>query len=89
MVSFTWKKKDSEVNINTLQDLLETLISISIENIDREIKINVIEGNIISWVENNFPQKLILITRVKKAIEEYTSQQIREMLIRELKKTQS
>jgi hypothetical protein len=86
MTSFTWKKKNQEIKINTLKELLEILIGISLEDIDQEIKTNIIDANIISWLENNFPKELILTTSLKNILKEYTPQQIREMLIRELQK---
>jgi hypothetical protein len=86
MVSFTWKKKKQNININTLQELKKTLIKIKLEDINREINENIIKRNLLQWVENNFSKELILITHLRKALKEYTPQQIRETLIRELGK---
>jgi hypothetical protein len=85
MTPFNWGKKGQEVQLTTLKDLLDLLINIPLENIEQEIKQNIIKGNLLSWMEDTFPKELILIVSIKKALKEFTPQQIREILIRELR----
>jgi hypothetical protein len=85
MVSFIWKSKNKEVEITTLTDLLNTLVALPLSDIDQEIKNNIINGTLVSWIKENFPKQLILTTSLESVIKEYTPQQIREMLIRALR----
>jgi hypothetical protein len=85
--AFVWKTKNGEVFITSLQGLLDTLVNIHTENIDEEINhnINKEEHHFLSWIEEHFPKQLELIADLKN-IQEYTPQQTREMLVRNLRK---
>jgi hypothetical protein len=82
-----WKTKDGEQSITTLHELLETLIAIKEEHIDEEISMNISKEDqkLVAWLEENFSQQLNLIETVKSIQREFTPQQIREKLIRELR----
>lgn len=82
--SLLWKTKDKKLEIKTLKELLDVLIDIKQENIDSEIKENL--GNLINWLEENFPKQMELIAHLKTEGKEFTPQQIREMIARDLRK---
>jgi flagellar motor component MotA len=84
MDSFKWKKKNQEIAINTLNDLLKIVKNIPLNEIDEEVKINVIDRGLLNWLKNNFPKKLILTTKLENMLQEFSPQQIRELLIKEL-----
>lgn len=86
---FTWKKKDLEIKITSLEELLSALTNIQQEDIDQEITDNVIGDGLLKWLQQNFPKKLQLITSLKNMLTKFTPQQTREMLIRELQKITS
>jgi len=78
-----WKSGKREKKILNLKQLLDILINLKQENIDKEIKDNL--KNLIPWLEKNYPDKLIFTTRLKVESKEYTPQQIRERIIRDLR----
>jgi allophanate hydrolase subunit 1 len=82
-----WKTTDGKKSITSLQELLETLIAIPEEDIDEEISMNINkeEHKLVAWLEENFSQQLNLIEIVKNIQIEFTPQQIREKLIREMR----
>ena len=82
-----WKTTDGKKSITSLQELLETLIAIPEEDIDKEISMNINkeEHKLVAWLEENFSQQLNLIETVKSIQREFTPQQIREMIIRDLR----
>ena len=79
---FLWRGTDKEFFIHDLKGLLDVLTSMQQEDIDQEIGGNI--KGLAEWIATSFPQELILISSIKKALTEFTSQQMREMLIREL-----
>lgn len=79
-----WKAQNKEIKINNLKKLLDVLIKIKQENIDSKINKNL--NNLINWLENNFPRQLELIQHLKIESKEYTPQQIRERIVRDLRK---
>lgn len=81
---FNWKTKDSEIEINSLKELLNISVSIKQEGIDKEFNLN--KDNLIEWLEQNFPKELDLITSIKDSLKELTPQQIRELIVRKLRK---
>jgi Rad3-related DNA helicase len=81
--SLTWTAKEEIINIHNLKELLDVLIKIKQKDIDNEINKNL--DNLISWLEKEYPDKLIFTTRLKVESKEYTCQQIRERLIRDLR----
>jgi hypothetical protein len=84
---FVWNSKNEEFNISSLKELLNILTDINQEDIDEDIKKNIIKDNrLIEWLEINFPKKIELITHLKNESKEFTPQQIRERIIRDLKK---
>jgi hypothetical protein len=85
MATYIWKREGGDVEIVTLGDFLEILTGIQLNQVDQEITHNILEGSFLSWLKENFPKKIILITSLEKSLQEYTPQQIREMLIRELR----
>lgn len=84
--AFTWKAKDKEVKLRSLKDLLKALISIKQEDIDEVVSLNVKDSNLLGWLEENFPERLELIAELKENIKEFTPQQMRERLARDLRK---
>jgi hypothetical protein len=78
-----WKSRKKEKRISDLKELLDILINIKQENIDSEIKQNL--NNLINWLETEFPNKLVFTTHIKVESKEYTPQQVRERIIRDLK----
>jgi hypothetical protein len=78
-----WKSKKVEIKVHNLKQLLDILISLKQEDIEEEINQNL--NNLISWLEKEFPDKLFLTTRLKVESKEYTTQQIRERIIKDLK----
>mgnify|MGYP000338757129 CR=1 FL=1 len=78
-----WKSRKGEEEILNLKQLLDILINIEQEDIDETINNNL--NNLISWLEKEYPDKLIFTTRLKVESKEYTPQQIRERLIRDLR----
>jgi hypothetical protein len=86
---FFWKRDGKKFTITSLGDLLQVLITIPQENIDAEIKENVNKGKMLEWVQENFPEKIKLIASLRHILDKFTSQQIREMLIRELREITS
>jgi hypothetical protein len=88
MEAFKWKKsdgKDDIVLINSLEELSELLKGMPIVRVETEIEINVIKGRLKEWIENNFSGQMILCKKIDSAVKEFTAQQIRELLVRELK----
>jgi hypothetical protein len=82
-----WKSKSGVSRIENLKQLLDILVNIKIEEIDDEISINVLKDNrLLVWLENNFSKEIGLISHLKAESKEYTPQQIRERLIRDLNK---
>jgi hypothetical protein len=81
---FIWKSKDKELKIKNLKELLDLLIDIKQENIDKEIDNN--KDRLISWVEENFSEKFELIAELRSSAKEFTPQQFREKVIRILRK---
>lgn len=80
---FLWRTKEKEIRIRNLKELLDTLINIKLENIEDEIGLNL--KNLIPWLEENFPKQMELIAHLKNT-KEFTPQQIREQLARDLRK---
>lgn len=79
-----WKTRNEELEIKSLKQLLYLLINVNQEDIDNEIKENL--NNLFKWLKNNFPGQLELIEHLKTESKEFTSQQIRERVIRDLRK---
>jgi len=63
--------------------LLDVLIDIKQEDIDNEIKGNL--DNLLEWIEENFPKQMELIQHLKSESKEFTPQQIRERIARDLR----
>jgi predicted component of type VI protein secretion system len=82
-----WKSKGSEIQITTLKGLFDALLNISQEDIDSVIGLNISkeENKVLEWLESNFPRQMELAIHLKN-IHEFTPQQIREQLIRDLRK---
>lgn len=80
---FLWKTKIGEIKINSLSELFNTLIKFQLENIEEEMTFNL--KDLIIWLEENFPREMELIIHLKNS-QEFTPQQIREQLIRDLRK---
>jgi hypothetical protein len=79
-----WKTKDSNLEITNLETLLNLLIDIKLNDIDKEINTN--KEQLVEWLEQNFPKELDLIASLKSMQSEFTSQQLRELLVRKLRK---
>jgi hypothetical protein len=84
MKPLIWKTKASEIEITSLEGLLNLLVDIKQEDINEEINSNL--SKLIGWLEQNFPKELDLIANIKGYSKEFTSQQMRELLIRKLRK---
>jgi hypothetical protein len=82
-----WISKDKESKILNLKQLLSVLMDIKQSDIDSTINKNL--KNLISWLEKEFPEQIVFISRLKTESKEYTSQQIRERLIRDLREIAS
>jgi len=78
-----WRSKKGEMEIFNLKQLLDTLVDIKQEDIDRTINQNL--NNLLSWLEEEYPDMLIFNAHLKVESKEYTPQQIRERLIRDLR----
>jgi hypothetical protein len=83
--TLSWQGKDGPVNLQSLQDLLRLLIDIPVEDIDTIIAKN--KSTMIHWVQQNFPKQLQLLTHMQD--NEATPQQLREQMIRDLRKITS
>jgi len=83
--SFSWKSGKGEKRILNLKQLLDILIDIKQENIDVEISLNF--SDLLEWIEKNYPKQISLIEHLKTESKEYTHQQIRERLIRDLRES--
>jgi hypothetical protein len=83
--TFLWKNKEGTVRLVSLKELLNKLIEIKQTDIDEEISVNVKGNKLLKWLENNFPNELELIVNLKN-IKEFTPQQIRELIVRDLRK---
>ncbi len=81
-----WKTKDKELKIRSLKELFNVLVNIKQEDIDMEINLNInkAENKLLEWIESNFPKQLELTTHLKDT-EEFSPQQIREQIIRDLR----
>ena len=82
-----WKTKDKEVRIRSLRKLLDILIDIRQDEIDDIISANINkkESKLVDWLEENYPKQLNLMAILKNGLREFSPQQIRESLIRELR----
>lgn len=78
-----WKAQNKELEIKSLKQLLDVLIDIKQEGIDKEIKENL--NNLFEWLKKNFPKQMELIVHLKTESKEFTPQQIRERIIRDLR----
>lgn len=78
-----WKTKLGEMKINSLPELFNMLIKLTLENIEEEMVLNM--NSLILWLEQYFPREMELIIHLKNS-QEFTPQQIREQLIRDLRK---
>ena len=85
--TLVWKTKDKEIRIRNLKELFDVLVNIRQEDIDKEINLNINkkENKLFEWLEANFPKQMELITHLKN-IEEFSPQQIREQIIRDLRR---
>ena len=83
----TWKTKDKELKIRSLKELFDVLVNIRQEDMDIEINLNIskVENKLLEWLESNFPKQLELTAHLKYA-EEFSPQQIREQIIRDLRR---
>jgi hypothetical protein len=83
---FMWKREEKSIPVCTLKELFDVLVSISQQNIDNEMQKNVGSKKkvIADWLEKNHPKCFELISHV--LLENYSSQQLREQLIRDLRK---
>lgn len=84
--AFIWKTKEKELKIRSLKELLKALIDVKQEDIDEMVSLNVKDSNLLGWLEENFSEQLELIAELKENIKEFTPQQIRERLVRDLRK---
>jgi biopolymer transport protein ExbB/TolQ len=82
---FIWKTKNGKIKIKSLEGLLDKLTNIKQEDIDKEINFNMEENKLSKWIENNFPNEMELIANLKQN-KEFTPQQMRERLVRDLRK---
>jgi hypothetical protein len=85
MTTLIWKRGKEEIKIQTLAQLLDLLIKIPVEHIDQEVTNNIVKGSFKHWLEYTYTGEVMLIAKLKKVAQEYTPQQLREFLIRELK----
>jgi hypothetical protein len=81
-----WKTKGKIVKVTDLKELLNKLIDIKQEEVNKEISLNLKGTKLLKWLETNFPQELELIANLKQSLKEFTPQQIRESLVRDLRK---
>jgi hypothetical protein len=82
-----WKTKDGEAEVTSLEELLSLLIGLKQDDFDTVSNTNISE--LIAWLEKNFPKELGLIAEIKANTKEFTPQQIRELIIRTLRKSTS
>jgi ribosomal protein S4 len=87
MEALIWKTRDKEIKIKSLKELFDALVNIKQEDLDKEINLNITkeENKLPEWLEANFPKQMELIAHLKN-IQEFTPQQIREQIIRDLRK---
>jgi hypothetical protein len=87
MEALTWKTMEKELKIKSLKELFDALVNIRQEDLDKEINLNIKkeENKLLEWLEANFPKRMGLIAHLKN-IQEFTPQQIREQIIRDLRK---
>lgn len=79
-----WKTQNKDIEIENLKQLLDILVNMKQEDIDTEIKENL--ENLLKWLEKNFPKQMELIEHLKSETKEFTPQQIRERIVRDLRK---
>jgi hypothetical protein len=84
-MDFKWQSETKNIKISTLADLLKVLIDIDQEDINREVTLNVLEGKLLEWIKETFPHEIRLIQSITSMVQEFTPQQVRELLIRELR----
>jgi len=83
--TLVWITKDKEIKVKDLNELLDALVNMDQEDIDAEIIANIKENKLLKWLEENFPKQMELITHLRN-IQEFTPQQIREQIVRDLRK---
>jgi hypothetical protein len=77
------KTSQGKKEVTGLKALLDYLLKIGQDSIDAEISQN--EASIIGWIESEFPSKLQLIASLKSHSKEFSPQQKRELMVRELR----
>jgi hypothetical protein len=74
---------NGQIEISSLKSLLDYLIGIKQESIEIEISKN--EAPIINWIESQFPGNLRITASLKSHRDEFSPQQKRELMIREIR----
>jgi fructose-1,6-bisphosphatase len=72
--------KEGNIEIHSLHELLDVLVKIPLENVDDIVSQN--KEGLEKWIKTHFPDNLQMIAHFK---EDYTLQQWREQLIRDLR----
>jgi hypothetical protein len=85
--AFIWKTKDNEVRMKSLKDLLDVVLGLEDVEIDDNINANLSKENtrLIDWLEQNFPEEIKFIAELRNSLKEFTPQQLRELIVRELR----
>jgi len=76
-----WHSQGKITKIHSLKELLDVLVAIPTENINLDMQVN----PVLRWLENNYSEQLTLIASIK-SNSNFTSQQMHEHLIREIRK---